>query len=57
VRKPTAKEKFVMKTALKGLEGDIEALCNQEPNADVMGTTRVNLEVLGSILERLKRER
>ena len=56
MRQPTAKEKFVLQNCLEGLKGDVQAVTEQEPNRDVHGTFRVNLEVMLRILERLERE-
>lgn len=56
MRKPTAKEAFVLKGCLDGLARDIEALTTEEPNHDVHGTTRTNLKVMQEVLARLEKE-
>jgi hypothetical protein len=57
VRKPTSKEKFVMKTAVDGLKGDIEALCNDEVSSDILGTMNANLSALSHVMNKLWNEK
>jgi hypothetical protein len=55
MRLPTAKEKFVMGNCLDGLRQDIEAIKEAtRPDHDVLGTMRVNLEVLTRILKKME---
>lgn len=59
MRAPTEKEKFVMRNALEGLQEDIKCICTTDRSVelyDVLGTMKVNLDVLLSIRNRMKEE-
>jgi hypothetical protein len=54
MRKPTAKEKMILRSCLEGLTKDVEAVVEREPNRDVLGTFRVNVTVMTNILKKLE---
>ena len=57
MRKPTSKEKAVLKSCLEGLASDVRCVTEDESTRDVHGTMRVNLEVMLRILAKLENER
>lgn len=56
MRKPTSKEKMILRNCLEGLVGDVEAIVSEGPSYDVHGTFKVNLEVMLGILKKLENE-